>query len=170
MESVECGDWKKRKYVYTTNSGSASIADYTRGSLTQLCGSSTFLGVVESAGSYQGKKARKAVSTRGGGVGSSSRGVSVKGVVAHAPPGPAADFPSGSSRRVFFIFLFFSSPRKSSMKIMRESTRNLARILDPVPNFAYPSSSTKQIPYYLCKCDGTSLSPSLSFFLSPRDT
>lgn len=121
MESVECGDWKKRKYVYTTNSGSASIADYTRGSLTQLCGSSTFLGVVESAGSYQGKKARKAVSTRGGGVGSSSRGVSVKGVVAHAPPGPAADFPSGSSRRVFFIFLFFFF----SAKILNE---NHARI------------------------------------------
>lgn len=40
-----------RIYDGITNSGSVSIADYTRGSLTQLCGSSTFLGVVESAGS-----------------------------------------------------------------------------------------------------------------------
>lgn len=105
-----------RIYDGITNSGSASIADYTRGSLTQLCGSSTFLGVVESAGSQQGKKARKAVSTRGGGgVGSSSRGVSVKGALAHAPPGPAADFPTGSSHRVLF---FFFSPRKCSMKII----------------------------------------------------
>lgn len=48
-------------------------------------------------------------------VGSSSRGVSVKGALAHAPPGPAADFPTGSSHRVLF---FFFSPRKCSMKII----------------------------------------------------
>lgn len=72
----------------------------------------------------------------------------MKGALAHAPPGPAADFPTGSSHRVLFFF-FFSA--KMLNENHRESTENPVRI----PNLAYPFFSTKQTPIIYAKRDET---------------
>lgn len=62
----------------------------------------------------------------------------MKGAAAHAPPGPAADFPSGSSHRVllfFSLFFFFLA------KILNENHRKTSLESSiPPPISLIPSS------------------------------